>query len=118
MPDTMLEAKAALEAQGLHVRSNGEHSLWIAGNVRDAGNGIKVSDDACYLNERANRWVAVFPARQSLTYEIPGSLPELVALITAVYARHRGNGGALGDAVREVVNEPDQYLIGRTLTGV
>jgi hypothetical protein len=111
---TVVDAKAKLEAEGLHVSYNNAHSLWIAGTVRDMGEGIKFADDACSLIEDSGRWVAVFPAAGLLTYELPGSLPELVAVITAVYAHCRREGSQVQDAFKQVVTDAEQYLVGRS----
>lgn len=112
MPVAILDAKAKLESEGLHVSCNNGYSLWIAATVRDADGGIKFSEDACSLIEKSPRWVAVFPAGGSFTYEIPGSLPELIALIATVYANYRRQGGSLKDAITKVVTDADQYLVG------
>ncbi len=114
MLETTLDAKAALEADGLYVSCNNAHSLWIAATVRDVEDGIKLSDDACSLVGKLNRWVAVFPAEGLLTYEVPGSLSELVALITAVYAHYRQSGGPFNRALRQVLTDPQHYLVGRS----
>jgi hypothetical protein len=114
MLGTTLEAKAKLEGEGLHVSCNNAHSLWIAATVRDVGEGIKLSDDACSLIWNSGRWIAVFPAEGFLTYEVPGSLPELVSLITATYAHYRRAGGQFKDALKQVLTDPEQYLIGRS----
>lgn len=112
---TALDAKAKLEAEGLHVSCNGAHSLWIAGTVRDVGEGIKLSDDACSLTWHSGRWVAVFPAEGMFIYEVPATLPELVSAITAVYTQHRRAGGQFKDAFKAVVSDPERYLVGRSL---
>jgi hypothetical protein len=111
---TTLDAKAKLEAEGLHVSCNNPNSLWIAATVRDMGEGIRASDDACSLIWDSSRWVAVFPAEGLLTFEVPGSLSELVSLIIAVYAHCRRTGGSVKDAIRQIVTDPEQYLIGRS----
>jgi len=113
-PVTILDAKAKLETEGLHVCCNNAHSLWIAASVRDMGAGIKFSDDACSLIWNSSRWVAVFPAKGLLTYEIPGSLPELVSVITAVYASYRRTGSPLKDVFKQVVPDAEHYLVGRS----
>ena len=113
MPVTILDAKAHLEADGLHVSCNNAHSLWIAATVRDLGEGVRLSEDACALIGDASRWVAVFPAEGLLTYEVPGSPSELVAVITAVYAHYRQAGGPFKDAFTHVVPDAGQYLSGR-----
>jgi hypothetical protein len=114
MLETTLEAKAKLEAEGLHVSCNNPHSLWIAATVRDMGSGIKLSNDACSLTWNAGRWVAIFPADGLLTYEVPGSLPELVSLVSAVYANYRQAGGQLKDAFKRVVSDAEQFRSGRS----
>lgn len=111
---TTLDAKAKLEAEGLHVSCNNPHFLWIAATVQDKGAGITLSHDACSLIWNATRWVAVFPAEGLLTYEIPGSLSELISLITTVYANYRQADGQLRDAFKRVVPGADQFLIGRS----
>lgn len=111
---TIHEAKAKLEADGLHVSFNNDHSLWIAATVRDAGRGIRMSDDASALIGDSGRWTAVFPAEGMLTYEVPGALPDLVSLIGSVYAQYRRAGGQLKDAFPKVRSEPEQYLIGHS----
>src|SRR5262245_32785287 len=110
---TALDAKARLEAEGLHVSCNDAHSQWIAGMVRDAGEGIILSEDACALIWNTDRWVGVFPAEGLRTYEVPGTFSELVAVITAVYAYHRRAGGPFKVAIKQVVEDPEQDLVGR-----
>jgi hypothetical protein len=114
MLESSLDAKVKLEAEGLHVSCNNSHSLWIAATVRDVGEGIKLSDDACSLIWNSSGWVAVFPAEGLLTYELPGSLSELVSVITAVYAHCRRTRGSLTDAFKRVVTDAEQYLINRS----
>lgn len=108
---TIHDARASLEAQGLHVSAD-NGSLWIAASVRESG-GVRVSDDACSLLNRSGGWVAVFPAKGLLTYEVPGSLPNLVSLITAVYARYRQAGGPFNTTFAQTADDPEQYLVGR-----
>jgi hypothetical protein len=114
MVGTALDAKAKLEAEGLHVSCNNADSLWIAATVRDGGDRIGLSDDACSLIWNSGRWVAVFPAEGLLTYEVPGSLPELVSVITAVYAHYRQTGTPFKHAVKQVVTGVEQYLVARS----
>ncbi len=111
---TTLDAREKLAAEGFHVSCNSPHSLWIAATVRDMGEGIKVSNDACSLTWNSSQWVAVFPAEGLFTYEVPGSLSELVQLITTVYASYRQAGGSLKDAFKRVVPDAEQFLIGRS----
>ncbi len=111
---TTLDAKVALEAEGLHVFSNNPHSLWIAATVRELEGDIKLSDDACSLIWSSERWVAVFPADGFVTYEVPGTLSDLVSLVLTVYHQHRLAGGSLKDAVPQVVLDSEQYLVGRS----
>jgi hypothetical protein len=115
---TTLDAKAKLEAEGLYVACNNAHSLWIAANYQDVGEGIRLSNDACSLLWDSGRWVAVFPAEGLLTYEVPGTLPDLVSIISAVYSQYRRAGGLFKDAFKQVVPDPEQYLVGRSLSGV
>src|SRR5438445_9006552 len=114
---TMLDAKAKLESEGLHVSHSGEHSLWIAATLRDAGDGITLSDDACALLGNSGRWVAVFPAEGLSTYEVPGALADLVSLIVTVYARSQQAGGPFKEAFKQAVSQPEQYLTGRSPAG-
>jgi hypothetical protein len=118
MVATTLEAKAKLEAEGLFVSGNDTHSLWIAANVSDQGEGIKLSPDACSLLWDSGRWVAVFPADGLLTYEVPGALEDLLSLIVAVYKQYRHAGGHFKNAFRQVVSDSEQYLVGRALSRV
>ena len=111
---TIDDAKARLETEGLYVSCNDTHSLWIAGRVRDLGEGIKLSDDACTLIGDSDCWVAVFPAEGLFTYEVPGSLSELVSQIIAVYAHYRRVGGSFRDAFKQTLGNAEQYLIGRS----
>lgn len=113
---TLADARAQLEAQGLHVSANSPQSLWIASTVRDAGAGIGLSTDACALLGRADRWFAVFPAKGSLTFEFPGTLSELVTLIIAIHAHCRESGEPFQGAFKHFVADAEQYLIGRSLT--
>jgi hypothetical protein len=114
MLETTLDAKAKLEEEGLYVSCNNANSLWIAGTLRDMGEGIKLSDDACSLMANSGRWVAVFPAEGLLNYEVAGSLSEVVSLITAVYSYYRRRGGSFNGAVKQVLTDADQYLVGRS----
>jgi len=113
MVATTHDEKVLLESEGLHVSCYSDRCLWIAASVRDAG-GIRLSDDACCLFWKSGRWVAVFPAEGQLIYEVPGSLSELVSLITAVYAHYRRTGGHFRAAFSEVVSEAEKYLVGRS----
>ncbi len=114
MAETILDAKASLEAEGLYVACTNDHALWIAVNIQDMGDGIRLSNDSCSLLWSSDHWVAVFPAEGLLTYEVPGTLPDLVPLISAVCAQYRRAGGAFKDAIKEVIGEPEQYLVGRS----
>ena len=118
MINTLLDAKAKLEAEGLYVSSDTSQSLWIAATLRDSGAGIRVSDNACAVLWRADGWVAVFPAEGLCTFELPGGLPELVSIILQVYHQYRQVGGELKDAFRQVVGDPDQYVVGRSVVHV
>lgn len=114
MLKTAADAKAKLETEGLHVAFNSPDSLWIAASVREAGDGITLSDDACSLIWKPSGWVAVFPGEGLLSYEVPGILPELVPLITAVYTHYRRAGGPFQAAFPKVVSQPERYLLGDT----
>jgi len=111
---TTLDAKAKLEAAGLHVSCNNGDSLWIAATLRDMGAGIKLSHDACSLISTSNGWVAVFPAEGLITYEVSDSLPKLVALVTTVYADYRSMGGPLKDAFKRIMPDAELFLVGRS----
>jgi hypothetical protein len=116
MVQTILDAKVKLEAERLYVSSYREHSLWIAGTTTDIGDGIKLSKDACVLIQEADRWLVAFPADGMLSYEVPGTLPELLSLITTVYSRYRQTGGPFQEAVKRTVPDAEHYLIGRSLS--
>ena len=118
MIDTASDAKAHLEANGLYVSARGSSSLWIAATVHDTGDGVIMSNDACSLIAHAEGWVAVFPAEGLCTYELPGTLEELVAILCTVYEQYRRAGGAFANAFRQVVPDPDRYVIGRSLARV
>jgi hypothetical protein len=113
MNPTILDAKAELEAAGLQVKPSSEGSQWIAATTKDAGDGIRLSNDAAALLRRDDGWVAVFPADGMLNYEAPGDLDDLLPLIRGVYARYRHLGGPLKDAFRRAVPNPDSYLVRR-----
>ena len=113
LQDTFVGAISILEAHDLCVRANNERSLWIADQPTDMGDGILLSNAACALLQREDEWVAVFPAAGSRTYEVPGTLPEGVSLILAVYARLRKDKGTLNEAFRQTLLDPDDYLNGR-----
>jgi hypothetical protein len=118
MIETIQDVQSALEAQGLLVSVNNPSSLLIGGSVVDAGDGVRIFKDACALNRREDAWVAVLPAEGLLTYEVPGELPDLVSLISAVYHLYRRTGGPFKDACKQVVSALDQYLVGGPLTRV
>ena len=116
MIETIGEAKASLEQQRLYVSCYNDRSLWIAGNVRDIGDGIMFSKDACSLLFDADRWCAVFPTEGNLTYEVPGALDDLVQLVQKVYKRYLRADISFPEAVRQMVQDPNQYLLGRSLS--
>ncbi len=118
MIETILDAKAALEAEGLFVTVNNLSSLLIGGVVSEDDEGLRLFRDACTLNYRAGKWIAVLPAEGLLTYEIPGSLAESVSLILTAYQHHRRTGGEFNNTFKHLVKDPEQYLIGRSLAGV
>jgi hypothetical protein len=62
--------------------------------------------------------VAVFPTGGLLTYEVPGTLTELVSLVTAVYAYYRRVGGRLEEGLKQTVTDAEQYLVGRPVARV
>ena len=118
MVETIQDAKASLEKQHLHVVCDTAQSLWIAGTVRDAGEGVRISDDACVLLADADRWCAVFPTEGSRTYEVPGTLDELVQVIQDVYKRYFRGEISFPNAFRQAVKNPNQYLLGRPLSHI
>ncbi len=101
---TIQEARATLEAGGLYVGSGYQGALLIANGFIDAGEGIRVLHDACTLFEHGGGWLAIFPGKGMSKREVPGSLPDLVALIEEVYRRHRIAGGDFAEAVKQVVD--------------
>ena len=115
---TASDVEAHLEARDLYVSARGSSSLWIAATVHDAGEGAIMSNDACSLIADTEEWVADFPAEGLCTYELPGTLEELVAIICAVYDQYRRVRGAFTDAFRQVVPDADRYVIGRSLARV
>jgi hypothetical protein len=118
MTETIQDAKAALEAAGLVVSETKMNSLQIGALIKNVGEGIHIFQDGCALNQRNAEWVALLPAEGLLQYEVPGTLAEGVSLILAVYQDFRKNRGMLKDACRRGLRNADQYLIGRSLSGV
>jgi hypothetical protein len=116
--ETLIEAKRTLEEAGFHVSSNSALSLWIAPNVIEIEAGIKLSSAACSIGHDGTRWIAVFPSEGLSTYEVPGELEDLVSLILAVFKRYHEFGEPIGAALKAEITDVDQYLIGRSLTGV
>lgn len=115
---SILDAKEKLESEGLHVSCNNAHSLWIAAHVRQVEGGMRLSEDACSLMWKSPHWVAVFPAKGLFTYEVSGSLSELVAVISTVYTDYLRQGGTLRDAFQRVVPDAEQHLMDRSPTPV
>lgn len=74
---------------------------------------IRLSQDASALMRISGRWTAIFPAEGNLTYEVPGTLPDLAALISRVYEQYRRAGGKLKDAFPKVVGDSEQHITGR-----
>lgn len=118
MDQALPDAKAFLESQGLHVRLSSPTSLFIAATLSDVGKTIHVSKDACALFQKPDNWVAVFPANGLKTYEVAGTLPVLLSLITTVYDHHKRDNGAFPDAFRLSVPNAQQYLNKRSLSRV
>lgn len=117
MVATIEDAKAHFESEGLHVSRRADH-LWIAINLHEVGFGITMADDSCALTKRADGWIATFPAEGMWIYQMPGSLPDLVATISAVIAQSRRTESPLQDAFRQIVSDPDQYVLGKSLAHV
>src|SRR5258708_7593052 len=110
MIDSIHNAKAALEAEGLLVSQSHLPGLLIASSFvvssfADGIDEVKVFKDGCALNQRNDEWVVLFPA-------------EGLTLILAAYHDHRKTGGMFKDACKRVLKDADQYLIGRSLAGV
>jgi hypothetical protein len=118
MIETIQDAKASFETQNLYVNYNNDQSLLIASKVCDVGEGVRVWNDACALIFDADHWCAVFPTEGSRTFEVPGTLDELVQLVHNVYKRYFRAGISLPEAFREVVKEPNQFLLGRSLSPI
>lgn len=115
MIETIQDAKTALESAGLYASWNHNGSLLIAGSLRDTGDGIQVSNDACALLQSPESWVAVFPAAGLRTYEMPGSLDELVTVILATHQHHRLTECPWNEVFAQVVGEADRFLSGESL---
>ena len=111
--ETLIAAKRVLEEAGFHVASNGALSLWIAPRVIEVESGIKLSSTACSIHQDGTKWIAIFPS-----YEVPGELKNLVPLIMAVFKRCQDFGESIGSALKAEITDVDQFLIGRSLTGV
>jgi hypothetical protein len=111
------DAKAKLEMEGLHVSFNNPNSLWISAQLQEVG-GIKISKDACSLMGNLDQWIAIFPAGGLLNYEVPGSLPELVSLITEAFKQCRRESIPLKESFPQIIKDADQYLVGRTPASV
>ena len=123
MIDSIHDAKAALEAEGLLVSQSKLPGLLIASSFvvssfADGLDELRVFQDACGLNQRNGEWIVVFPAEGLLQYHIPGTLADGVALILAAYRDHRQNGGMFKDACKRVLKDTEQYLVGRSDVGV
>jgi hypothetical protein len=118
MIETIQDAKASFEKQNLYVNYNNDQSLLIASKVRDAGEGVRVWNDACALIFDAGHWCAVFPTEGSRTFEVRGTLDELVQLVQTVYTRYFRAGLTLPEAFRQVVKNPNQYLLGHSLSHI
>ncbi len=114
---TALDAKARLEAAGLHVSlcSHGSDSLFIAAGFTEFDDGLKISQDASVLdrNKETGRWLVTLPGEGGSFQGVEGDLPDVVALIEQVYHHYRNAGGKLRDAVREVLGR----RIGTCLNG-
>src|SRR4051794_16929182 len=107
MVATIQEARARLEADGLHVGSGYQGALLIANSFTEGSEGIRVLHDACTLFEDGGGWLAIFPSKGMSRREVSGSLPDLVALIEEIYRRHRSAGGDFAEAVKQVVDSSE-----------
>ena len=112
MNQALLDAKAELAAAGLSVKQNGETALWITATSQEIG-GLTLSKDASALLQRDGEWIAVFPTPGTLSYEVPGSLPDLTSLILKVYAHYRRFGGSFDHAFERSVPASESFLVGR-----
>ena len=111
MFSTIQDAKRELERAGLHISMRNE-SFWIADNLEDVGDGLRISRDASSLIKSPDGWTAVFPGTGMSFYDVPGSLEDLVPLIVSVYESYRKEGGAFIDSFPRVDAESDKYLAG------
>ena len=105
-------AVARMEAQGLHVTVRNPTTLFIAAVVDDVAPGFSVSNDATFLIDHGEKWLAIFPARGQCTFELPGGLTELTELVLSVYKDYREKGGRLHEAFMRVVPIHQRYLRG------
>ncbi len=116
--ETMQDAHAMLEGEGLFVSATSPTSLLIGGSVADHGDGLRVYRDSCGLVQCNGAWVAILPAEGMLQYEVPGSLAQSVSLILAAYQEHRKSGAMFKESCKRVLENANRYLIGRSLAGV
>ncbi len=110
------DAVARLKSQGLHVTARNATTWAIAASAIEARDGISVSNDATFLLDEGQNWRAVFPGRGQCTFEVPGTIGDLVNLIISVYRDHRNNGGPLWEAFARVVPDPDPFVCGEENT--
>jgi hypothetical protein len=115
MNSDLAAAQRRLQAAGLVVRAPTDNSLWVAGHLTEVEAGVNLSQDACGIQRRdGSEYVAVFPSDSEILVEVPGTIPDLVSLILAMYLRHRRQGGSFGATVGTVLREADV----RSLAGV
>lgn len=115
MSPDLAAAQRRLQAAGLTVRTPTDDSLWVAGHMTPIEVGVNLSQDACGIQRReSGDYVGLFPSETEVVVEVPGTVPDLVSLVLAMYLRHRRQGGSFGDAVGAVLRESDQ----RPLAGV
>lgn len=110
---TLIDAATIqLESHGLHVTTRNPHTVSIAANLVGSSVGFSVSNDATFLIDQGEKWLAVFPARGQCTFEVPGALQELTKVIISVYEDYFDHGGRLHDAFMRVVPNHQRFLHG------
>ena len=103
------EAESVLKSEGLHVWNRSDNLL-IAATVEATQIGIQFCHEACVLRMSGDHWIAALPTRGQLLYEVPGELPELVALIVGAYRERNRVGCQFWQAVENSVPNLRQYL--------
>jgi hypothetical protein len=98
------DAAQRFRTGGLVVRTPQPNYLMIATGVTEAGDGIRLFQDACALIGKGDgQYLAVFPSAGHMTVDVPGTLDELVPLVEQVYRHHHGKKEPFYESVREVI---------------